>query len=38
MEDVRIEHRYNASHFKLDNHYENVYHMIWRLYGFSIFY
>lgn len=28
MEDVRIEHRYNASHFKLDNHYENVYQML----------
>lgn len=28
MEDVRIEHRYNASHFKLDNHYENVYQIM----------
>lgn len=25
MEDVRIEHRYNASDFKLGNHHENVY-------------
>ena len=25
MEDVRIEHRYNASNFTLDMHCENVY-------------
>ena len=28
MEDVRIEHRYNASDFKLGNHHENVYQML----------
>ena len=28
MEDVRIEHRYNASNFKLGNHHENVYQML----------
>lgn len=28
MEDVRIEHRYNASNFKLERHYENVYQVI----------
>ena len=28
MEAVRIEHRYNASNFKLDRHYENVYQAI----------
>lgn len=28
MEDVRIEHRYNAFDFKLGNHHENVYQML----------
>ena len=28
MEDFRIEHRYNASSFKLERHYENVYQVL----------
>lgn len=28
MEDVRIEHRYNASNFTLDMHCENVYQVL----------